>query len=77
MGNKIFLRQPVIEPQGEAKSALWIYKQLGEQLGLGDLLSIQGRGRLYSPTVSAPWSEFWNLNPKATLNFPLPKKAGF
>jgi thiosulfate reductase/polysulfide reductase chain A len=36
MGNKIFLRQPVIEPQGEAKSALWIYKQLGERLGLGD-----------------------------------------
>lgn len=32
----IFLRQPVIEPQGEAKSALWIYKQLGERLGLGD-----------------------------------------
>ncbi len=36
MGDKIFLRQPVIEPQGDAKSALWIYKQLGERLGLGD-----------------------------------------
>ncbi len=36
MGNKAFLRQPVVEPQGEAKSALWIYKQLGERLGLGD-----------------------------------------
>ena len=36
VGDKIFLRQPVIEPQGEAKSALWIYKQLGERLGLGD-----------------------------------------
>jgi thiosulfate reductase / polysulfide reductase chain A len=36
MGDKAFLRQPVIEPQGEAKSALWIYKQLGERLGLGD-----------------------------------------
>ncbi len=33
---KVFLRQPVIEPQGEARSALWIYKQLGERLGLGD-----------------------------------------
>ena len=33
---RIFIRQPVIEPQGEAKSALWIYKQLGERLGLGD-----------------------------------------
>lgn len=36
VGNRIFIRQPVIEPQGEAKSALWIYKQLGERLGLGD-----------------------------------------
>ncbi|MGD8405148.1 MAG: molybdopterin-dependent oxidoreductase [Anaerolineales bacterium] len=36
VGDKAFLRQPVIEPQGEAKSALWIYKQLGERLGLGD-----------------------------------------
>jgi len=36
MGDKVFLRQPVIEPQGEAKSALWIYKQLGARLGLGD-----------------------------------------
>jgi thiosulfate reductase/polysulfide reductase chain A len=33
---RIFLRQPVIEPQGESRSALWIYKQLGERLGLGD-----------------------------------------
>ncbi len=36
IGNRVFIRQPVIEPQGEAKSALWIYKQLGERLGLGD-----------------------------------------
>jgi len=36
VGDRIFIRQPVIEPQGEAKSALWIYKQLGERLGLGD-----------------------------------------
>lgn len=35
-GDKVFIRQPVVEPQGEAKSALWIYKQLGERLGLGD-----------------------------------------
>ena len=36
VGDKVFIRQPVIEPQGEAKSALWIYKQLGGRLGLGD-----------------------------------------
>jgi len=34
--NKAFIRQPVIEPLGESKSALWIFKQLGERLGLGD-----------------------------------------
>jgi thiosulfate reductase/polysulfide reductase chain A len=36
IGNRAFLRQPVIEPQGEGKSALWIYKQLGERLGISD-----------------------------------------
>jgi len=36
VGNRAFIRQPVIEPQGEGKSALWIYKELGARLGLGD-----------------------------------------
>lgn len=36
VGNKAFIRQPVIQPQGEAKSALWIYKELGNRLGLAD-----------------------------------------
>jgi thiosulfate reductase/polysulfide reductase chain A len=36
VGDKAFLRQPVIEPQGEGKSALWIYKELGTRLGLSD-----------------------------------------
>ena len=36
VGNQAFLRQPVIEPQGEGKSALWIYKELGTRLGLSD-----------------------------------------
>jgi thiosulfate reductase/polysulfide reductase chain A len=38
---KIYLRQPVVEPQGEARSALWIYKQLGERLGLGDFFQYE------------------------------------
>ena len=33
---RVFLRQPVIEAQGEARSALWIYKELGSRLGLAD-----------------------------------------
>jgi thiosulfate reductase / polysulfide reductase chain A len=36
VGNRAFLRQPVIQPQGEGKSTLWIYKQLGQRLGLSD-----------------------------------------
>ena len=38
---RIFLRQPVVEPQGDARSALWIYKQLGERLGLGDFFQYE------------------------------------
>jgi len=41
VSGKVFIRQPVIEPQGEAQSALWIYKQLGERLGLGDFFQYQ------------------------------------
>lgn len=40
-GDRIFIRQPVIEPQGEAKSALWIYKELGKRLGLGDFFQYE------------------------------------
>jgi thiosulfate reductase / polysulfide reductase chain A len=36
VGDKAFLRQPVIEAQGDARSALWIYKELGARLGLSD-----------------------------------------
>ena len=36
VGNRAFIRQPVIEAQGEGKSALWAYKQLGQRLGIGD-----------------------------------------
>jgi thiosulfate reductase/polysulfide reductase chain A len=36
VGDKAFLRQPVVEPQGDGKSALWIYKELGARLGLAD-----------------------------------------
>jgi thiosulfate reductase / polysulfide reductase chain A len=36
VGNKVYIRQPVVQPLGEAKSALWIYKELGKRLGLAD-----------------------------------------
>jgi thiosulfate reductase/polysulfide reductase chain A len=36
LGNQVFIRQPVIEPQGDVKSALWVFKELGTRLGLAD-----------------------------------------
>jgi thiosulfate reductase/polysulfide reductase chain A len=42
LGDRIFIRQPVIEPQGEARSALWVYKELGTRLGLGDFFQYKG-----------------------------------
>jgi thiosulfate reductase/polysulfide reductase chain A len=36
VGHQVFIRQPVVEPLGEAKSALWIYRELGQRLGIGD-----------------------------------------
>lgn len=38
IGNKIFIRQPVINKLYDTKSSLMIYKELAEQLGLGDFL---------------------------------------
>ncbi len=36
LGNRAFVRQPVIKPQGDTHSALWIYQQLGDRLGIAD-----------------------------------------
>ncbi|MGE5072371.1 MAG: molybdopterin-containing oxidoreductase family protein [Anaerolineae bacterium] len=41
VGSRAYLRQPVIEAQGKARSALWIYKQLGERLGMSDFFQYQ------------------------------------
>jgi thiosulfate reductase/polysulfide reductase chain A len=36
LDNKVFIRQPAVAPLGESKSGLWIFKELGNRLGLGD-----------------------------------------
>ena len=41
VGDNVYIRQPVIEPQGDTHSALWIYKQLGERMGLGDFFQYE------------------------------------
>ena len=55
VGDKAFIRQPVIEPQGEAKSALWIYKQLGERLGLGDYFQYEDEEDYIRQQLAAAW----------------------
>lgn len=32
----VFIRQPVVEPMFDSRSGLWIFKELGKRLGLGD-----------------------------------------
>jgi thiosulfate reductase/polysulfide reductase chain A len=52
---KVFIRQPVIEPQGEARSTLWIYKQLGERLGLGDFFQYEDEGDYLRQQLAPLW----------------------
>jgi len=40
-GDAVFIRQPAVEPMGESKSALWIFKQLGTRMGLGDYFAYE------------------------------------
>ncbi len=41
MGNTVFIRQPAVEPHGESKSGLWIFKELGKRLGLADFFQYE------------------------------------
>lgn len=36
VGDAVFIRQPAVDPMGESKSGLWIFKELGTRLGLQD-----------------------------------------
>ncbi|MHB1134909.1 MAG: molybdopterin-containing oxidoreductase family protein [Chloroflexota bacterium] len=36
VGGSVFIRQPAVPALGESKSGLWIFKELGTRLGLGD-----------------------------------------
>jgi thiosulfate reductase/polysulfide reductase chain A len=48
IGNKIFIRQPVIEPLYDTKSSLMIYKELADRLGLGRFLPYKSEEELLS-----------------------------
>ena len=67
---KVFLRQPVIEPQGEAKSALWIYKQLGERLGLGDYFQYEDEEDYLRQQLAPLGVSLDELKPKGYVELP-------
>jgi len=46
--NKIFIRQPVVEPLYDTKSSLMIYKELADKLGLGEFLPFKDEKDLLS-----------------------------
>ncbi len=52
VGNRAFVRQPVIEPQGDTHSALWIYKQLGDRLGISDFFQYKDEEDYLSQQLS-------------------------
>jgi formylmethanofuran dehydrogenase subunit E len=56
VGNRVFIRQPVIEPLGQSRSALWIYRPLGERLGLGDFFQYEDEVD-YIRQQLLPWTE--------------------
>ncbi len=74
VGNKIFLRQPVIEPQGDAKSALWIYKQLGERLGLGDYFQYKDEEDYIRQQLAPLGVSFEELKSKGYIELPAAKE---
>jgi thiosulfate reductase/polysulfide reductase chain A len=74
--SKIYLRQPVIEPQGEAKSALWIYKQLGERLGLGDYFQYQDEEDYVRQQLAPLNLSFDELRLKGVLDPHVEKEEG-
>ncbi|MBI1281871.1 MAG: molybdopterin-dependent oxidoreductase [Anaerolineaceae bacterium] len=70
VGSRIFLRQPVIDPQGEAKSALWIYKQLGERLGLGDYFQYKDEEDYIRQQIAPLGVSFEELKSKGFIELP-------
>jgi thiosulfate reductase/polysulfide reductase chain A len=76
VGNKIFIRQPVIEPQGEAKSALWVYKQLGERLGLGDFFQYKDEEDYLRQELAPLGVSLEDLRAKGYVELPETPHAG-
>jgi thiosulfate reductase/polysulfide reductase chain A len=77
VGDKAFLRQPVIEPQGDGKSALWIYKQLGERLGLGDFFQYADEEDYIRQQLAPLGISLEEVTAKGYAELPRAEAAGF
>lgn len=76
LGGKAFIRQPVIEPQGEAKSALWIFKQLGERLGLADYFQYEDEEDYIRQQLGSLRVTIEDVKEKGYANMPEAEKSG-
>ncbi|MCC6612841.1 MAG: molybdopterin-dependent oxidoreductase [Anaerolineae bacterium] len=77
VGDRAYLRQPVIEPQGEAKSALWIYKQLGERLGLGDYFQYEDEEDYINQQLAPLGVTVDDIRSKGYVDLPPGEEIGF
>jgi thiosulfate reductase/polysulfide reductase chain A len=77
VGDKAFLRQPVIEPQGDGRSALWIYKQLGERLGLGDFFQYADEEDYIRQQLAPLGISLEEVKAKGYAELPRGEAAGF
>jgi thiosulfate reductase/polysulfide reductase chain A len=69
---KVYLRQPAVEPMGEGRSALWIYKQLGERLGLGDFFRYEDEEDYLNQQLAPLGVNLEDIRGKGTFAPPAP-----
>ena len=77
VGERAYLRQPVIEPLGEGRSALWIYKQLGERLGLGDYFQYKDEEDYLRQQLAPLGVSLEDVKKKGYFDLPKTEAAGF
>jgi len=77
VGDRAYLRQPVIEPQGEARSALWIYKQLGQRLGLGDYFQYEDEEDYINQQLAPLGVTVDDIRSRGYVDLPPSEEVGF
>ncbi len=77
VGDRAYLRQPVIEPQGDAKSALWIYKELSQRLGLGDYFQYEDEEDFLNQQLAPLNLNLEQIRAKGYAQLPPAEEKGF